>query len=164
MASEPQSHQPAGGQPVNFQGKFSVSDAGRQHVGNVYNNHTFHYEVQSRISDEKLIKGERNQVLLKAAAEGQTERVAYLINRLGVDLDYKDEQGFTALHHAALNGREEAVASLRSAGCDVNAESFNLGTPLHQAALKGRVNVVRLLLSTESTTVCVYVHCRAFVL
>jgi ankyrin repeat protein len=72
--------------------------------------------------------------------------VAYLI-RLGVDLDYKDDHGFTALHHAALSGFEDTVETLLAAGCDVNADSVDLGTPLHQAARKARTNVMDKLLS-----------------
>ena len=66
--------------------------------------------------------------------------------QLGVDIDHSDEEGFTALHHAALSGFEDVVKVLREAGADVNSQSLDYGTPLHLAALKGRDNVVDLLL------------------
>ena len=65
----------------------------------------FHQEVHV---PRALVKGgngtlqekQRNDNFLRAAAEGQGHRVRYLI-QLGADLDYSDDYGFTALHHAA---------------------------------------------------------------
>ena len=145
MASGSSTASLAAGDSLNFENQ-SASDYARQHVGNVYNNNTYQYTIRKRRSDETLRPDGRSQALLKAAAEGQTPRVSYLI-RLGVDLDHSDDNGFTALHHAALSGFEDTVEVLLAAGCDVNAASLDLGTPLHLAASKGRENVVHRLLS-----------------
>lgn len=83
--------------------------------------------------------------MLKAAAEGQTPRIIYLLS-LGVDLDHSDDNGLTALHHASFSGFEDAAKALLDAGADVNASSEVCGTPLCVAALKARRNVVDLLI------------------
>lgn len=69
----------------------------------------------------------------------------YLRSR-DVNLDWSDNDGLTALHHACLSGFEDVVKILLDAGADVNAQSLDLGTPLCLAALRGRENVTRLLL------------------
>lgn len=107
--------------------------------------HHYNYTLHKRRSDETLRPDQRSDALLRAAAEGQTHRVRYLIH-LGVDLDHSDDQNFTALHHAALSGFEDVVDVLREAGADVNAQSLDCGTPLHLAAIKGRSHVIEMLL------------------
>ncbi|KAI5358295.1 putative ankyrin repeat-containing domain superfamily [Septoria linicola] len=129
----------------------TARDNSRQHNGNVYNHNTNHYTIRQRRSDETLREDGRNRELLRAAAEGQTRRVEYLI-QAGADRDYSDDRdGFTALHHAALSGFEDTVEVLVSTyGLDVNAPSLEHGTPLCLAALKARVNFVRLLLDARA--------------
>ena len=68
-------------------------------------------------------------MLLKAAAEGQTVRVNRLL-RLGVNVDFCDEDGMTALHHAVLSGFEDTVQTLLDVGRAVNAERGKYGTQL----------------------------------
>lgn len=82
---------------------------------------------------------------MTAAANGHTARVNYLL-RLGADIDYADDRGLTALHHAAYSGWEDTVDSLLSSGANSEAQAVICGTPLHLAAVRGRENVVRLLL------------------
>lgn len=104
----------------------------------------YHYSLRRRHSDETLREDDRNAAFLKAAAEGQTPRVRYLI-QLGADLDHADADGLTALHHAVLCGGEDVITLLLEAGADVNAESNNDGTPLCVAATYDRSNVVEIL-------------------
>lgn len=68
-----------------------------------------------------------------------------------VNLDYHDDDGLTALHHAVLSGFEDTVHTLIDAGADVNAVSEKYGTPLCLAALKARNNVVALLLEARAS-------------
>lgn len=88
---------------------------------------------------------QKDEALLRAAAEGQIKRVAFLI-RIGSDIDYVGENGLTALHHAALSGFQDTVRALLEAGANVNSVSESHGTPSCLAALKGRHAVVELLL------------------
>ena len=124
----------------------SASGQARQHVGNVINNTAYHYTIRKRRSDDFLRENDRDHAFLRAAAEGQLHRVKHLL-QLGVDLDFSDDAGFTALHHAATSGFEDVVDMLLEAGADVNRQSLDLGTPLCLASLRGRENLVSLLLS-----------------
>jgi ankyrin repeat protein/beta-lactamase regulating signal transducer with metallopeptidase domain len=63
-----------------------------------------------------------------------------------------DEQGFTALHRAAIGGEVEEVASLIDDGADVNVPQATFqGTPLQYAAAGGKTEVVELLLSSGAS-------------
>ena len=121
-------------------GAISASGQARQHNGNVYQNTTYQYTVRRRISDESIrdTKKLKHDRFLKAVAEGQAPRVRYFLHSIGVDVDYSDDQGFSAIHHAVLTGLTDVVEMLIEAGADVNAESLDYGTPLHLAALKDR--------------------------
>ncbi|KAM0717310.1 hypothetical protein Q7P37_007162 [Cladosporium fusiforme] len=127
----------------------SAGGQARQHNGNVINNYNYNYTLRQRKSDSTLGEDQRNSLLLKAAAQGQLPRVRYLI-RLGVNIDFSDDQGFTALHHAVLSGFEDCVQELIDAGIDVDAPSFSSESPLNVAAQKKRLNVVKLLLDARA--------------
>lgn len=52
----------------------------------------------------------------------------------------------TALHFAAVNGREEAVRVLIAHGANVNAVNTFGNTPLHEAASGDNPSIVQMLL------------------
>jgi hypothetical protein len=69
-----------------------------------------------------------------------------LMARHAVDVDTKDENGWTALDWAAENGHEAVVRLLLEAGAGVDVHGTDGRTPLHWAAENGHEAVVRLLL------------------
>ena len=69
--------------------------------------------------------------------------------RLGVDIDFSDDDGFMALHHAVLSGFEDCVQELIDRGSDVNAMTKH-GVPLNLAAQKERGRVVSILVDARA--------------
>jgi len=64
------------------------------------------------------------------------------------DTNAKDENGATALHHAAGNGHKEVAELLIAKGADMAAKDNRFGsTPLHWAAYRGREKVVEVLIA-----------------
>jgi ankyrin repeat protein len=59
----------------------------------------------------------------KHAPNGWLPSVKYLIEELGVPVDQRDFNGYTALHHAASRGDNDLVRYLVEQGADVKALS-----------------------------------------
>jgi ankyrin repeat protein len=84
--------------------------------------------------------------LEQAMAEGHVGVVRLLLEHMGSqDIDTRDDEGETALFHAAGKGHEDMVAFLLSKGANATIKSDEGVTPLMQASIEGRVGVARLL-------------------
>jgi hypothetical protein len=55
------------------------------------------------------------------APGGWLPALKYLIEELGADVNARDNDGYSALHHAAARGDNEAILYLVSKGADVTA-------------------------------------------
>ena len=91
----------------------------------------------------------RSALLLVAAAAGEVAAIRALHFEQGADLMHADERGYTALHHAVANGRENAVlfllqtpcgealcaASTRHAGASADWRPLQLATSEKMSAL-----------------------------
>lgn len=101
-------------------------------------------------ADADVSGAERNRRLLEAAAEKQTPRVEALL-KLKADVEFRDEQGLTALHHAVLSGHGDVVRLILRHGADINSRTAKMGPPLCLAALKGDLCTVQILLDAWAT-------------
>jgi ankyrin repeat protein len=87
------------------------------------------------------------QSLHEAAASGDLDRIEQLLCS-PIDLDERDDSGRTAAHHAALNGRDEALRLLVNRGARVDSEDEALGLqPVHLAALGRHLGALKLLIA-----------------
>jgi ankyrin repeat protein len=85
--------------------------------------------------------------LLKAASNGEIEKVRSLLNK-GAKVNAKDKDGVTALMWASEKGQTEIVNILLSKGAEVNARENNSGmTALMVAAAEGHTAIVEALLA-----------------
>lgn len=84
----------------------------------------------------------------EAAALGDGEYMAYLLQEEPEQLSAHNYDGWTPLHLAAFFGGEEAAAALIELGADVNARSANrmANTPLHAAVAGRKFHLAHLLL------------------
>jgi hypothetical protein len=108
----------------------------------------YNYTLRARRSDETLREADRSCLLLRAAAQGQLPRVQHLL-RLGADVDFADDNGFTALHHAVSSGFENCVQELIDKGADINVVT-SCGVALNVAADKRRYRVAEILLGARA--------------
>ncbi|MGH9969009.1 MAG: ankyrin repeat domain-containing protein [Pyrinomonadaceae bacterium] len=80
--------------------------------------------------------GQGDTRLMRAALDGNTERIRELIHQ-GVDINQRDDNGRTALMFAVINAHYETMNLLLEYGADVNAASNKGGTALMGAASAG---------------------------
>jgi ankyrin repeat protein len=137
----------------------SVSDNARAHFGDSYtgDHQAYSHELSNNrgnininyAADVDVTSAERNRRLLEAAAEKQTPRVVALL-KLKANVEFCDEQGLTALHHAVLSGHGDVVHVLLEQGADINARATKMGSPLCLAALNGDLRMVQILLGARA--------------
>jgi ankyrin repeat protein len=84
-------------------------------------------------------------LLRNAARKGESEKVRDLL-KSGVDVNAKNEAGYTALMFAAMLGHAGVVDSLIEAGADVNAKNKQQATALMGAVAGGDTEIVKALL------------------
>ncbi|XP_034244254.1 ankyrin repeat and sterile alpha motif domain-containing protein 1B-like isoform X3 [Thrips palmi] len=100
----------------------------------------------------------KDQDLLEAARNGNLAVVEKILSqrakrsgplaslRRGPGANVQDSCGYTALHHAALNGHKDVVAMLLSHEASCNVVDDKGSSPLHLAAWTGNGEIVGLLL------------------
>ncbi|XP_047122200.1 ankyrin repeat and SAM domain-containing protein 1A-like [Schistocerca piceifrons] len=100
----------------------------------------------------------KDQELLEAARNGNISVVEKILSqrakrsgplaslRRGPGANVQDASGYSALHHAALNGHREVVQLLLAHEASTNIVDGKGSSPLHLAAWAGNVDIVRLLL------------------
>jgi ankyrin repeat protein/beta-lactamase regulating signal transducer with metallopeptidase domain len=71
--------------------------------------------------------------LHQAAADGDIDKVKSLISK-GVDVNTKDEKGWTPLHTASYYGRKDIAVFLIAKGGNINDKDISGRTPLHVAS------------------------------
>lgn len=79
-----------------------------------------------------LPRGKNN--MFEAAANGQIDDIKTYFSTVANKVDILDQNGASALHHAAKMNRVEVIDFMLKAGADVDVYSTEGLTPLHVAA------------------------------
>ena len=95
-----------------------------------------------------LVGGFSNAII-EAAKNGDVSKARKLL-KLGVDVNSRDDVGWTPLHRASGQGNLDLVKLLVERGAYVNAVNNGWDTPLHIAALVGHLDVIKLLLKNHA--------------
>ncbi|KAK7134653.1 hypothetical protein R3I93_017933 [Phoxinus phoxinus] len=82
----------------------------------------------------------------KLLAKIKTNRNKLLGSTKRLNVNYQDQDGFSALHHAALTGTADLLALLLEAQATVDIKDSNGMRPLHYAAWQGNAETVLMLL------------------
>jgi len=86
-----------------------------------------------------------NTPLMNASADGANEQVKGFLSS-GIDVNEKNNYGWTALNHAARSGHVETAKLLVEKGAKVDAVDDTGWTPLMRAAQKGHTPMVKFLI------------------
>jgi len=92
------------------------------------------------------------------SAEKGDQKAVLLFLESGVDINTRDEHGWTPLMISTFNGREEVALLLIRSGADVNAKDTAGYGPLHWAAFNGYSKVVKLLVEKRAHVNAVSKH------
>lgn len=82
--------------------------------------------------------------IIVASGRADYRRLVELLES-GARPDYEDVSGWTPLHEAARNGRDDNIRILLAAGAIPSTNSIGIN-PLHPAARRGHIGAVQLLL------------------
>jgi ankyrin repeat protein len=86
---------------------------------------------------------------IRSAEKGDHNAVLLFLSS-GVDIDTRDEHGWTPLMVSTFNGKEEVALLLIRSGADVRAKDTAGYGPLHWAAFNGYSRVVKLLVEKRA--------------
>ncbi len=92
------------------------------------------------------------------SAEKGDHKAVLLFLESGVDINSRDEHGWTPLMISTFNGKEEVAILLIRSGADVNAKDKSGYGPMHWAAFKGYNNVVKLLVEKKANVNAISTH------
>jgi ankyrin repeat protein len=85
--------------------------------------------------------------LFAAVESNNVDTLKALISGGGVDINFEDAFGATALIRATRNGYLNCVKFLLEAKADVNKKTATGSSPLHFASWNGRVEILKLLIA-----------------
>ena len=93
--------------------------------------------------------GSLNTKFVNACKSGSEEDAMNYIKNPKININFKDNDGSTALHYACLWGYLELVDALVKRGADINIRGTDQQTPLHVACIHNNdnnVSIVKILL------------------
>uniref|UniRef100_A0A8C8SWN5 Ankyrin repeat and sterile alpha motif domain containing 1B n=1 Tax=Pelusios castaneus TaxID=367368 RepID=A0A8C8SWN5_9SAUR len=93
---------------------------------------------------EKLLSGRKGGIL--GSGSGAIPLSSLLSIWRGPNINCTDSSGYTALHHAALNGHKDIVLKLLQYEASTNVADNKGYFPIHLAAWKGDVDIVKILI------------------
>ena len=95
-------------------------------------------DIKDKLQLEEIFNAINNGV-------GDIERLKVLLAS-GVNVNIKDENGNTPLHHAVSANNQEIVEVLLANGADINIQNKDGATPLYNAVLQHNQAMVKCLL------------------
>ncbi|XP_038676438.1 caskin-1 isoform X12 [Scyliorhinus canicula] len=101
---------------------------------------------------EPVRMGRRGAVRYSCCSKKGSVRESELLGSAKrVNVNFQDLDGFSALHHAALNGNTELISLLIEAQATVDIKDNKAMRPLHYAAWQGKAEPMKMLLKAGSS-------------
>ena len=96
---------------------------------------------------------ESNTLMHKAAFDGDIEKMKWLHESEGVDVNVRDNRNSTPMHYAASEGRLEVMEWLKRQRAAVNVRNNEGSTPMHKAASNGHLAVMKWLQAQDDVSI-----------
>ena len=111
---------------------------------------TYQLQPKKIVSTEEDKKAESIKFLNKAIIANDITKVKTILKDSKIDLNAKDDDGFTALTVASREGHIKIVEMLLNAKADINVKTLENNTALMVATANRHIDIVRLLLTAKS--------------
>lgn len=112
-----------------------------------------HSSTHKQAAELGLIEGETP--LIVASKYNRMEVLALLLKSPEIDINMTDSQGWTALHHAAVQGNESAVLLLIKSGISRTALDKQGKSAINVATAVGQLQIAAII---EADPYCVHIH------
>ena len=102
--------------------------------------------ITNNLNINNINNNNLNRELLIYSKKGYKEKVLEIISQENLDINYQNENGWTALHCACDEGNLKIVEILIKAHSNVNIKNNDKKTPLHISVTRGYFNITKLLI------------------
>ena len=106
-------------------------------------------------SEESETQNDNITAAFRACETGNLDMLKEFIS-IGIDVNMKDQYGYSLLHKAVREEHINIVEFLIENGADVNAEDLAENTPLYYAIETGNVNEVKMLVDNKADINTIY--------
>ena len=110
------------------------------------NNNLSFSDNKGKNGNIKLEEIGKNLELLKYSKKGDKEKVLEILNNPNININYRNENGWSALHYACDEGNLKIVEILIKANIDINLKNNDKKTSLHISAFRGYFDITKLLI------------------
>ena len=117
-------------------------------IENKNQNHTINNNYKNDIPHINKKDSDQNEInldLLKYSKKGDKEKLLELISNPKININYTNNQGWTALHFACDEGNLKIVEILINSNINLNYQNIEKKTPLHISSLHGYFDITKLL-------------------
>jgi len=111
-------------------------------------------EKTVRTDEQFTIKFDKGIIFLSAVASADLDETLRLLDE-GVNIDFSNNDGLTALHQACIDENEEMVNLLIERGANIEAVDNEGWTPLHAASSAGSVEIAQILVENGANLAAV---------
>ena len=109
----------------------------------------FNSEISEKFKEQKYKK------LLLLAKKGDKEKFSNIFQQIKslqkqthININYQDENGYTALHYACEEGNLKIVETLLNANCNPNIKNNLNQTPIHLSTKRGYFDITKKLIES----------------
>jgi len=101
-----------------------------------------------------VLNGCKKRSIHELACSGRISTIEQFVKKKNVDLNARDDGGWTLLHWAAVCRRVNVAALFIASGADIDARDNSGNTPLHVAAMNsdktGSIRIIQFLISKDA--------------
>ena len=111
--------------------------------------------LKDKVQNHFIGAHEIEKALINTAKHGRFSEISDLFSKKDdINLNYRNEEGLSALHCALISGKGNIAVFLIRKGADVNLQNNNTqDTPMHYAASNNHIKIIKLLIEKKQRSI-----------